>query len=135
MKTKGRLGKLLFSTRLLVSLLIILGFLECLHWLQGVKETFHDGSAKDLILEDYPELSSMKSSSSNVPSSLSHLQEAASTSSDLIQAKSDAKKKPTHLHQNILLLAYARSGKPFRYFKIDKKIQPNLDLGFIDFQE
>ena len=116
MKTKVRLCKLLFSTRLLVSLLIILGFLEFLHWLQGVKESFHDG-AKDLILEDYPELSSMKSSSSNFPSSLSHLPERTSTSSDLIQAKSDAKKKPTHLHQNILLLAYARSGTPFRYFK------------------
>ena len=71
MKTKVRLCKLLFSTRLLVSLLIILGFLECLHWLQGVGEGFP--GSKDLILADYPELSSMKSSS-NFHSS-SHLPE------------------------------------------------------------
>merc|ERR1712055_439820 len=55
----------------------------------------------------------MKSSSSNFPSSLSHLPERTSTSSDLIQAKSDAKKKKNHVHQNISLLAYARSGSSF----------------------
>ena len=112
MKTKVRLCKLLFSTRLLLTLLIILGILECLHWLQqGVgRESNNDR----LILEDYPELSSsMKSSSNFFPSSSNLPEQAASTSTQLIQVKSNPKKKKTaHDHQNILLLAYARSGKP-----------------------
>ena len=103
MKTKVRLCKLLFSTRLLVSLLIILGILECIHWLKGAGEGF-PGSRLE---EDYPELSSMKSSS-NIHSS-SHLPEEASTSSH--QVKSNPKKN--RAHQNILLLAYARSGNNF----------------------
>ena len=108
MKTKVRLCKLLFSTRLLVSLLIILGILECLHWLQGVGEGFP--GSKDLILADYPELSSMKSSS-NFHSS-SHLPEkSAPPSSSPIQTESNPRKKSPPVRQNILLLAYARSGK------------------------
>ena len=108
MKTKVRLCKLLFSTRLLVSLLIILGILECLHWHQGVGEGFP--GSKDLILADYPELSSMKSSS-NFHSS-SHLPEKpASPSSSPIQTESNPRKKSPPVRQNILLLAYARSGK------------------------
>ena len=103
MKTKVRLCKLLFSTRLLVCLLIILGILECIHWLKGAEEGF-PGSRLE---EDYPELSSMKSSS-NIHTS-SHLPEAASTSSH--QVKSNPKKN--RVHQNILLLAYARSGNNF----------------------
>ena len=110
MKTKVRLCKLLFSTRLLVSLLVVLGILECLQWLQGAGERFPGSNDLTLLEEDYPELSSMKSSS-NFPSS-SHLPEAAeSTSPDLIQVKSNPKKNPARVHQNILLLAYARSGK------------------------
>ena len=108
MKTKVRLCKLLFSTRLLVSLLIFLGILECLHWLQGVGEGFP--GSKDLILADYPELSSMKSSS-NFHSS-SHLPEkSAPPSSSPIQTESNPRKKSPPVRQNILLLAYARSGK------------------------
>jgi len=103
MKTKVRLCKLLFSTRLLVSLLIILGILECIHWLKGAEEGF----PRSRLEENYPELSSMKSSS-NIHSS-SHLPEAASTSSHEI--KSNPKKN--RVHQNILLLAYARSGSSF----------------------
>ena len=115
MKTKVRLCKLLFSTRLLVSLLIILGILECLHWLQGGAGEGFPGS-NDLILgEEYPELSSMKSSS-NFPSS-AHLPEAAATSLHLIQVKSNPKKKE---NQNILLLAYARSGNNFEIRNIFK---------------
>ena len=110
MKTKVRLCKLLFSTRLLVSLLVLLGILECLQWLQGAGERFPGSNDLTLLEEDYPELSSMKSSS-NFPSS-AHL-EAESTSPRLIQVKSNPKKNPARVHQNILLLAYARSGKIF----------------------
>ena len=105
MKTKLRLCKLLFSTRLLVSLLIILGILEGLQWLQG--------GGKSQLLSDYPELSSssmMSSSSSNFPSS-AHLPETALPASELTKVKIEPEKKSTHTHQNILLLAYARSGK------------------------
>ena len=111
MKTKVRLCKLLFSTRLLVSLLVVLGILECLQWLQGAGERFPGSNDLTLLEEDYPELSSMKSSS-NFPSS-AHLPEAASTSPRLIQVKSNPKKNPARVHQNILLLAYARSGNNF----------------------
>ena len=105
MKTKVRLCKLLFSTRLLVSLLIILGILECLQWLQGEGK-----SSKSLLLSDYPELSSssmMSSSSSNFASSAG-LPGTAVPASEL---KIEPEKKSTDTHQNILLLAYARSGK------------------------
>ena len=108
MKTKLRLCKLLFSTRLLVSLLIILGILECLQWLQGEGK-----SSKSLLLSDYPELSSssmMSSSSSNFASS-AHLPETALPASEMTKVKMEPEKKSTHTHQNILLLAYARSGK------------------------
>ena len=108
MKTKMRLCKLLFSTRLLVSLLIILGILECLQWLQGEGK-----SSKSLLLSDYPELSSssmMSSSSSNFASS-AHLPETALAASEMTKVKIEPEKKSTHTHQNILLLAYARSGK------------------------
>ena len=108
MKTKLRLCKLLFSTRLLVSLLIILGILEGLQWLQGEGK-----SSKSLLLSDYPELSSssmMSSSSSNFPSS-AHLPETAVPASEMTKVKIEPEKKSTHTHQNILLLAYARSGK------------------------
>ena len=108
MKTKVRLCKLLFSTRLLVSLLIILGILECLQWLQGEGK-----SSKSLLLSDYPELSSssmMSSSSSNFASSAG-LPETALPVSEMTKVKMEPEKKSTHTHQNILLLAYARSGK------------------------
>ena len=108
MKTKVRLCKLLFSTRLLVSLLIILGILEGLQWLQGEEK-----SSKSLLLSDYPELSSssmMSSSSSNFASS-AHLPETAVPASEKTKVKIEPEKKSTHTHQNILLLAYARSGK------------------------
>jgi len=110
MKTKLRLCKLLFSTRLLVSLLIILGILECLQWLQGEGK-----SSKSLLLSDYPELSSssmMSSFSSNFPSS-AHLPETAVPASEMTKVKIEPEKKSTHTHQNILLLAYARSGSSF----------------------
>ena len=108
MKTKLRLCKLLFSTRLFVSLLIILGILEGLQWLQGEGK-----SSKSLLLSDYPELSSssmMSSSSSNFASS-AHLPETALPASEMTKVKMEPEKKSTHTHQNILLLAYARSGK------------------------
>ena len=108
MKTKVRLCKLLFSTRLLVSLLIILGILECLQWLQGEGK-----SSKSLLLSDYPELSSssmMSSSSSNFASSAG-LPGTAVPASELAKVKIEPEKKSTDNHQNILLLAYARSGK------------------------
>ena len=108
MKTKARLCKLLFSTRLLVSLLVILGVLECLQWLQGEGK-----SSRSLLLSDYPELSSssmMSSSSSNFASS-AHLPETALPASEMTKVKMEPEKKSTHTHQNILLLAYARSGK------------------------
>ena len=108
MKTKVRLCKLLFSTRLLVSLLIILGILECLQRLQGEGK-----SSKSLLLSDYPELSSssmMSSSSSNFASSAG-LPGTALPASEMTKVKMEPEKKSTHTHQNILLLAYARSGK------------------------
>ena len=108
MKTKVRLCKLVFSTRLLVSLLIILGILEGLQWLQGEGK-----SSKSLLLSDYPELSSssmMSSSSSNFASSAG-LPGTAVPASELAKVKIEPEKKSTDTHQNILLLAYARSGK------------------------
>ena len=124
MKTKVRLCKLLFSTRLLVSLLVVLGILECLQWLQGAGERFPGSNDLTLLEEDYPELSSMKSSS-NFPSS-AHLPEAASTSPRLIQVKSNPKKNPARVHQNILLLAYARSGNNFEMKLFFRNIPPSL---------
>ena len=115
MKTKVRLCKLLFSTRLLVFLLIILGILECLHWLRGTGESF-PGSNNLILKDEYPELSSMKSSSNFPPSS--RLPETSPTSTQLIQVKSDPKKKAARVHQNILLLAYARSGNNFEILKL-----------------